>query len=267
MDIPYRIPGTTEPEIIVRRSALGNVSVLVNGQPAKRKGMTYQIPLADGTTTELRLGGQWSGLKATVNGVETQLEPPVNPIFTVLVFLPLALVVIGGAIGGALGLVAAGINLALSRRPLRTPIKLIVMIGTIVVAAAVWFGIAFTLAPVPKLALGTCVNGIREGAQLSPNSYKPVSCSAEHDNEIVGVVQYTGDGAYPGQTALVTFAQEPCVAAFATYVGIDFQSSVLDMIAVTPSDVTWGKGDRQIACVVIGPSGLPMTSSVRGSGH
>lgn len=267
MDIPFRIPGTTEPEIIVRRSALGNISVLVNGQPAKRKGLTYQIPIADGTTTELRLGGQWSGLKATVNGVETPLEPPVNPIFTVLVFLPLALVVIGGAIGGALGVVAAGVNLALSRRPLRTPIKLVAMVGTIALAAVVWFGIAFALAPLPKLAVGTCVNGIHEGAQLSADNYRTVSCAAQHDNEIVGVVQYTGDGAYPGQAALVSFAEQPCVAAFATYVGIDFQQSVLTMIAVTPSEASWTKGDRQISCVAIGPGGLPMTSSVRNSGH
>jgi hypothetical protein len=139
------------------------------------------------------------------------------------------------------------------------------MLGTIVVAAVLWFGIALALAPVPKLAVGTCVNGIHEGAQLSADSYRPVSCSVAHDNEVIGVVQYTGNGGYPGQAALVSFAEQPCLAAFASYVGIDFQSSVLTMIAVTPSDVTWAKGDRQIGCVAIGPEGSPMTSSVKGS--
>ena len=65
----------------------------------------------------------------------------------------------------------------------------------------------------------------------------------------------------------MSFAEQPCLAAFATYVGIDFQSSALTMIAVTPSDVTWAKGDRQIACVAIGPGGLPMTNTVKGSAN
>jgi hypothetical protein len=58
MDIPFRIPGTTEPEIIVRRSWLGNIAVLVGGTPLKRRGrsLTYDIPLPDGSVTELRLG-------------------------------------------------------------------------------------------------------------------------------------------------------------------------------------------------------------------
>ena len=71
MDMPFHIPGTTEPAITMRRSALGSISVLVDGQPAKRrKGRTlsFDIPLADGSVTELALTGRWMGLKAVVNG-------------------------------------------------------------------------------------------------------------------------------------------------------------------------------------------------------
>jgi hypothetical protein len=78
VDFPYRIPGTTEPEITIRRSALGNLSVHVDGQQLKRRGrgMRYDIPLPDGTTTELEVTGQWRGLKAKANGVETALCSP-----------------------------------------------------------------------------------------------------------------------------------------------------------------------------------------------
>lgn len=268
MDIPYRLPGTTEPDIVVRRSALGNISVLVNGQKAKRRGaLKYDIPMPDGTTTELRLGGQWSGLKATANGVETVLEPAVNPIFTILVFVPIALVLVGGAIGGVIGVIASAINLALSRRPLRAPVKLVAMLGTIAVAAAVWFGFAFALTPLPKLALGTCVNGISEGANLTAASYNAVDCSKQHDNEIVGVVTYTAGSSYPGEAALLTFAQQACPPAFETYVGIPFEESVLDMLPVVPNDLRWAKGDHEVSCVAIGPGGSPMTSSVKGSAN
>ncbi len=67
MNTSFRIPGTTEPEITVRRNALGNIKVLVDGAPARRnrmRNLSYDIPLADGTVTELRLTGQWTNLKA-----------------------------------------------------------------------------------------------------------------------------------------------------------------------------------------------------------
>ena len=125
MDFQYRIPGTTEPEITVRRSTLGNISVHVDGKELKRRGrgLRYDVPLRDGTTTELELTGQWRGLKAKANGVETALEPPVSPIFVVLIFLPLALAVLGGLIGGVIGAITAAVNLVVSRRRIAGPLQ------------------------------------------------------------------------------------------------------------------------------------------------
>ena len=60
------------------------------------------------------------------------------------------------------------------------------------------------------------------------------------------------------------FAQDPCLDAFAEYVGIDFQTSSLDMILVTPTDLTWLKGDREIECVVLTTDAGKLTGSVRG---
>ena len=65
------------------------------------------------------------------------------------------------------------------------------------------------------------------------------------------MVTYTGEGAYPGQDVLLSFALTPCLEAFETYVGSAFQTSNLDMFIVTPSDQTWVKGHRDFACVVL----------------
>lgn len=271
MDIPFRIPGTTEPEIIIRRSALGNIAVLVGGAPVKRRrgrDLTYDIPLSDGTVKELRLNGQWTGLKAVVDGVETPLEPRVSRILVALIFLPLALVVIGGLIGGLIGGFASMINLAISRAAMRAPLKFVAMLGATVLAVAIYFGVAFTLAPVAKLETGQCLNGVREGVgDLSATAARGVSCAEAHDNEVVGTVSYPNSGAYPGQQVLVDFAAPGCYSAFATYVGVDFQTSELDMIAVTPSDLTWVKGDRVIACVALAPGGGKLTGSIKGTGR
>jgi Septum formation len=266
VDFAYRIPGTTEPEITISRSALGNVSVRVAGQKVKRRGrgMRYEIPLADGTTTELEVTGQWRGLKAKVNGVETALEPPVSPIYVALIFLPLALV-IGGLIGGVVGLFASMANMIISRRRLAGPLKLAAMVLVAALGVGAYFAIGFAIAPVPKLAMGDCVNGVHAGVELSASNFRSVDCAASHDNEVVGLVAHHGTGAYPGMQPLFDFAQVPCRAAFESYVGLSFDASVLGMTLVVPSDLTWIKGDRTIACVAGTLDGSQLTGSVRGT--
>jgi hypothetical protein len=115
MDLPFRIPGTSEPEITVRRSTFGGLRLLVDGVPVKGQRGRYPIQLPDGTVKELRLTGHWTGLKAVVDGVETPLEPPIPKYLLVLAFLPIALVAIGGLIGGAFGGVGVAVNSGILR--------------------------------------------------------------------------------------------------------------------------------------------------------
>jgi len=271
VDFPFRIPGTSEPEITITRSALGNVSVRVDGQKVKRRGlgMRYDIPLPNGTTTELEIVGRWRGMKARVNGVETALEPPVSPIFVALIFLPLGLVIIGGLIGGIIGVVASMANLLVSRRRLIGPLKLGAMVLVAAIGVGAYLAVAFILAPLPKVAIGDCLNAHAAnepaGALVEPSALRPVDCATAHKNEVVALVTYTEEGSFPGIQALTDYASAPCVAAFEPYVGISFEASALDMFALTPSDQTWPKGHRTIACIALTVDGSLLTGSVRGT--
>lgn len=267
VDVEFRIPGTTEPEIRVRRSGFGNLHVLVDGAPAKRRRsrtLSYDIPLADGSVKELRLKGQWTGLKAVVDGVETPLEPPLAGYLRILTFLPVALVVLGPLLGALVGVGAAAINARLARRPMRAPIKIAAMLGVSALALGTFLVATFAIAPIPSLETGRCVNGIREGAEVTTQTTRSVDCGKPHDNEVVGTIQYTGQSGYR-KDVLEPFAQTACLEAFAAYVGVDFQVSTLEMIVVTPTDLTWAKGDREIACVVLAGGGGQLTGSVKGT--
>jgi hypothetical protein len=268
VDISFRIPGTTEPEITVRRSALGSIKVFVDGTPARRRHrrrLSYDIPLSDGTVTELRLTGQWTNLKADINGVQTVLEPPVPRFAVILTFLPLALVLLGGLIGGLIGVGAAAINGRLARRQMPLPIKVISMLGVIALSVALYLGAAFAIAPIPTLETGTCVNGIRPSADMTASATRPVDCTKPHDNEVVGTLRHDGQGGYPGTAALETFAAAGCIAAFNAYVGGDFQSSTLQMLPFMPDELSWAKGARDISCVVLAGDGTQLTGSVKGT--
>jgi hypothetical protein len=268
VDGSFRIPGTSEPEITVRRTALGNIKVLVDGTPARRRHgrtLSYDIPLADGTVTELRLTGQWTNLKAVVNGVQTVLEPPMPRYAIILTFLPLVLVLVGGLIGALFAVGAAAINARLARRQLRLPIKVASMLGVTALSVALYFGVAFAIAPIPTLDTGSCVNGIRPSADMTVTASATVDCATPHDNEVVGTVRYDGQGGYPGGAALETFAEAGCIAAFNTYVGGDFQSSTLQMLPLVPDELSWADGFRDISCVVLAADGTKLTGSVKGT--
>jgi hypothetical protein len=250
---------------------IGSIRVLVDGVPVKRRdrrSLAFDIPMADGSTTELSLTGLWTGMKAVANGVELPLEPPTPRYALVVMFLPLMLV-IGGILGALIGVGGMGINTQIVRSRASGPVKVLAGLGVTILAIALYFtaaiGVNFAVTPVPTLQTGTCVNSIKPGVTVTGDVAKPVNCAAPHDNEIIGSTAYTAAGAFPGSDALQEFARTPCVATFEDYVGGTFDASHLDMIAVTPSELTWAKGDRQVTCVVLAGDGSQLTGSVKGT--
>ena len=274
MDTSFRIPGTLGPEIRVTRSLLGSVRVLVDGQKAQQRrsrGLTYLIPMADGSTKELRLAGQWIGLKAIVNGDEIAIERKLRPWEIALTFLPFALVFAGGLIGGLFGALAWALNARLARSDARATTRAAGMILVSALAAALYFGTALAIrsvtanASAPTLTVGSCVNGIDEGATLTTETTRQVDCASPHENEVVASLEYAPDGAFPGEAELFAFASRHCPTAFESYVGISFQESSLEILPVMPTDLSWAEGDRTIVCVVLTTDGSELTGSVRGS--
>ena len=267
MDMTFRIPGTSGPEIVVSRPLLGSLRVLVDGVRAKRtskRRLEYAVPLGDGTTTTMTLTGQWRGLRATVDGETVPLERQLSRGELVLVMLPFGLIV-GGLIGGLYGAIGAAVNARLARLIRPAALRAAAMIGVTVLAAGIWFRTALAIAPVPTYAVGSCLNGLASGGAAP--AVRSVNCATGHDGEVIGTNVDARAGAYPGQDALVAAAEAPCLTAFAGYVGRDYAHSAIEMIVLVPTDVTWQKGDRTIDCVAVSKDGSNLTGSIRGSGR
>lgn len=270
MAVVYHVPGTSDPDITIRRSALGGITVLAGAVKLRSRSRltpTYAVPMPDGSTRILRIAGQWTGLKAVVDGVETRLEAPIPAWATVLTILPLGLTTVGGLLGGLFGGVAAVVNMWVVRRPWPTAARLVAMLVVVAVAAVVWLGVAIAIVPLPKVAVGMCMNGIDEGVAVTAPTTRPVDCGTPHDNEVVGVVVLDGSGSFPGDAAAEATAQRECVRLFADYVGIAFDASVLEMLPLVPTELSWAKGDRQVSCIVLTVDGSRLTGSVKGAGH
>jgi hypothetical protein len=207
-----------------------------------------------------------------IAGTTEPTKPSIHLAVVLLSFLPLLLVAIGGLLGGLIGGAAAAVNLVVARGRFGTPAKVAVILAVTAVAVAVYVAVAIAAVTLPTtsvapLQVGTCLDGVHPGVEVTADTTRPADCATTHDNEIVGVVSYTLPGAYPGQAAVDAFASAPCETAFGAYVGIDFDASTLDLITLTPSELSWARGDRQISCVAITRDGSRLTGSVRGSGR
>jgi hypothetical protein len=119
VDRTFRIPGTEGPDVTVRTPTFGAIKVLVNEVPLRRtsrRKLLFEVPLRDGTTTELRIKNNFSGMTAEVNGTVIPLQRRLARWELVLVLAPFVLIAVGGLIGGIFAALAAGINTQVARR-------------------------------------------------------------------------------------------------------------------------------------------------------
>ena len=118
------------------------------------------------------------------------------------------------------------------------------------------------------IRLGDCFNdtgalGADEAGEIS--SLPGVPCSDPHDNEVYAVFDVSFD-AFPGEDRMADAAFEQCLGRFAAFVGVDYESSVLDITALYPSSQSWDvQDDREVVCAVFEMNGEKLTGSAKDS--
>jgi hypothetical protein len=72
--------------------------------------------------------------------------------------------------------------------------------------------------------------------------------------------------AFPGDDRMADTAFEQCLDRFAGFVGVDYESSMLDITALYPSDQSWNvQNDREVVCAVFDMNGEKLTGSAKDS--
>ena len=97
-----------------------------------------------------------------------------------------------------------------------------------------------------------------------------VGCDGPHTYEVFAAFDHEADGdePYPGDDAILEYADSRCQPLFEDYVGIDYESSIYWITSVTPSDETWKSSDREIVCALkLGEDGKETSGSAEGSGQ
>ncbi|WP_394251337.1 septum formation family protein [Arthrobacter pityocampae] len=110
------------------------------------------------------------------------------------------------------------------------------------------------------IAVGDCI----DDPGMTPRADIPViPCNEQHVFEAFSTTDMP-DGEYPGLGEATTAAADFCAAEFRTFVGVDHDASVLELLYFYPVEESWNaEGDREILCFVAEQEEIPMTGTLR----
>ena len=95
---------------------------------------------------------------------------------------------------------------------------------------------------------------------------RAIPCDEAHVYEMFWSGEYPGE-TQPAEDEYLAWLQDQCLPAFEAYVGISYENSVFYMSYLSPTEASWGGGDRAFACYLHNESEAPLTGSARGAGE
>jgi hypothetical protein len=92
-----------------------------------------------------------------------------------------------------------------------------------------------------------------------------VPCSQPHDYETYAVFDVSITS-YPSEEDMVELAYDSCLERFDSFVGTDYDSSILEIITLYPTDLSWQQDDREIVCALYDMNEEKLVGSTKGRG-
>lgn len=115
------------------------------------------------------------------------------------------------------------------------------------------------------LLVGECIDADELDRFLSGSDFLVTGCDGPHDYEVYFVYEYA-TGLYPGEEAVLDRLTEACRGEFETYVGRDYETSILDIYRVWPGQDLWESGSRTGECLLFEFQDNSLTGSAYQSG-
>ncbi|HKO32838.1 MAG TPA: septum formation family protein [Candidatus Limnocylindria bacterium] len=113
--------------------------------------------------------------------------------------------------------------------------------------------------PVTDMSVGECFDVADPDSEFIDDVTQR-DCTEPHQFEMF----YVGDlpdGSFPSDDEVFAWVQANCIPAFSAYVGIDYQTSVLEALPITPTEDGWNDGDHSVQCAMHDPGNPQLTES------
>lgn len=144
------VPNAAGKVEVVEAGLLSGMKVELDGRAISRSGLfspRYPIPTIDGAAfdLEVRADPMRGDFAVKGPGLDTRVGRPIPLALGLLAFLPFSLVAVGGAIGGLMGGLGWAANRQIARAELALPIRIALMLGVTIGAAAAWLALGTVL--------------------------------------------------------------------------------------------------------------------------
>lgn len=90
-----------------------------------------------------------------------------------------------------------------------------------------------------------------------------VPCAEPHDYETYAVFDVSLDS-FPAEEVMAELAYESCLERFDSFVGLDYESSVLEIITMYPTSESWRQDDREVVCALYDMNEQKLVGSTEG---
>jgi len=140
-----RVPGIVGRLTVSEPGIVRGSRLLIDGTPAKKASWAkYELTRTDGSSAQARLLPSLGQFLPTleVDGTKYPIGPKIPAGYVAIAFLPLVLIFVGGALGGAVGATGWVLNHRVARSGLSGPLKVLVMIAITGTAAGVFMVLA-----------------------------------------------------------------------------------------------------------------------------
>jgi hypothetical protein len=110
---------------------------------------------------------------------------------------------------------------------------------------------------VQDLKVGDCFNSVAVGEieaekldQNAPMAVDAVPCTSAHTYELISTGSIPSEEIFTYKDKVVSdFVTSACLADFETYIGINYDDSVLESFIFYPSETSWASGSRDYQCI------------------
>jgi hypothetical protein len=90
-----------------------------------------------------------------------------------------------------------------------------------------------------------------------------VPCSQPHDYETYALFDVSFDS-YPSEESMGAMAYGSCLERFDSFVGLDYENSVLEIVTLFPTTESWKQDDREIVCALYDMNNGKLLGSTQG---
>ena len=111
-----------------------------------------------------------------------------------------------------------------------------------------------------NFAVGDCITDVIPGDTLDKATGVP--CSEGHEYEVYAET-FLSDSSETVPADIDKQADEFCYSKFQAFVGLDYESSKLNLMSLYPSPESWQGGDKELTCLITAENEATITGSLK----